>query len=85
MECRVGCGVCCVVVSISSPIPGMPHGKPAGVRCVQLSADDRCMLFGRPERPKVCSQFQAASDVCGSSPEEAFKLLSELEADTQPG
>ena len=25
-------------LSISSPIPGMPQGKPAGVRCVQLTA-----------------------------------------------
>ncbi|MDD8045446.1 MAG: YkgJ family cysteine cluster protein, partial [Verrucomicrobiota bacterium] len=32
MECRPGCGACCTVVSISSPIPGMPQGKPAGVR-----------------------------------------------------
>ena len=36
MQCRAGCGACCIAISISSPIPGMPLGKPAGVRCVQL-------------------------------------------------
>ena len=25
----------------------MPQGKPAGVRCVQLDADERCRLFGK--------------------------------------
>jgi Fe-S-cluster containining protein len=49
MECRTGCGACCIAPSISSPIPGMPHGKPAGVRCVQLTNDDRCAIFGKPE------------------------------------
>ncbi|NYZ53719.1 YkgJ family cysteine cluster protein, partial [Escherichia coli] len=29
MECRPGCGACCTAPSISSPIPGMPDGKPA--------------------------------------------------------
>ncbi|NBX68342.1 MAG: YkgJ family cysteine cluster protein, partial [Proteobacteria bacterium] len=37
MECRIGCGACCIAPSISSPLPGMPHGKPAGVRCVNLN------------------------------------------------
>ncbi|MBP8171893.1 MAG: YkgJ family cysteine cluster protein, partial [Pseudomonas sp.] len=51
MQCRVGCGACCIAPSISSAIPGMPNGKPAGQRCVQLSAANLCLLFGRPERP----------------------------------
>ncbi len=79
MECRVGCGACCVAISISSAIPGMPDGKPAGVRCVQLCDDGRCALFGNPRRPAVCRQFQAAEDVCGSSREEAMRLIAELE------
>ena len=29
MECRIGCAACCVVISISSPLPGYPDGKPA--------------------------------------------------------
>ena len=79
MECRVGCGACCVAISISSAIPGMPDGKPAGARCVQLRDDGRCALFGDPRRPAVCGQFQAEEDVCGSSCEEAMRLIAELE------
>ncbi|HNF77692.1 MAG TPA: YkgJ family cysteine cluster protein, partial [Thauera aminoaromatica] len=26
MDCRPGCAACCIAPSISSPIPGMPHG-----------------------------------------------------------
>ena len=40
--CRPGCGACCIAPSITSAIPGMPLGKPAGVRCVQLDDDNRC-------------------------------------------
>jgi len=27
IDCRSGCGACCIAPSISSPIPGMPNGK----------------------------------------------------------
>jgi Fe-S-cluster containining protein len=30
MDCRIGCGACCIAPSISSPIPGMPNGKLLG-------------------------------------------------------
>ncbi len=79
MECRVGCGACCIAPSISSPIPGMPAGKPAGVRCIQLTADNRCRLFDKPERPSVCIQFQAALDMCGEGRGEALINLSRME------
>lgn len=82
--CRVGCGACCIAPSISSPIPGMLDGKPAGVRCVQLTADHRCALFGRPERPAVCASFRAMASMCGASREEALAILAELEARTRP-
>lgn len=82
MECRQGCGACCIAPSISSPLPGMPQGKPAGVRCVQLSDDNLCQLFGDPRRPEVCDRFQADADVCGSSRAEALALLTTLEDDT---
>ncbi|WP_342653028.1 YkgJ family cysteine cluster protein [Pseudomonas sp. F3-2] len=75
MECRPGCGACCIAPSITSPIPGMPQGKPAGERCLHLSVDMLCGLFGRPERPAVCSQFSADAEVCGSSSEDAIRLL----------
>jgi hypothetical protein len=60
----------------------MPAGKPAGVRCVQLTADYRCRLFGQPERPAVCVRFQARSDSCGASRAAALRLLAALEAAT---
>lgn len=82
MECRVGCGACCVAISISSAIPGMPEGKPAGVPCVQLSADGRCRLFGLPERPAICSAFQAEPELCGANRAEAMERIRELERQT---
>lgn len=84
MECRVGCAACCIAVSISSPIPGMPEGKPAGTRCVQLNENNACKLFGRPERPAVCSSLQASVEMCGERDEDAFRILAELERATSP-
>jgi len=82
MECRAGCGACCIAPSISSPIPGMPHGKPAGVRCIHLSDDFLCAIFGRPERPAVCSGFKAEAEVCAGDRESAIRLLGWLEQAT---
>ena len=84
MECRVGCAACCIALSISSPIPGMPDGKPAGVRCVQLTEDNRCKLFGMPERPTVCVQLRPSQEMCGSNDEEALAYLTWLEEVTTP-
>lgn len=84
MDCRPGCGACCIALSISSPIPGMPNGKPAGVRCVQLTADNHCRLFGKPERPAICSRFQASEEMCGDNAEHAFVWLEQLEELTRP-
>lgn len=39
--------------SISTPIPGRPNGKPGGGRCIQLSEDGRCQIFGQSEPPAV--------------------------------
>ncbi|MGX5219274.1 MULTISPECIES: YkgJ family cysteine cluster protein [Pseudomonas] len=82
MKCRAGCGACCISPSISSPIPGMPNGKPAGVRCVQLDEANFCMIFGQPERPAVCSAFNADIEVCGDTREDAIRLLAWLEGST---
>jgi Fe-S-cluster containining protein len=85
MDCRVGCGACCIAPSISSALPGMPHGKPAGVRCVHLTKDNRCQLFGKPERPAVCNQLRPSEDMCGHSAHDAFVRLAFLERATRPG
>ncbi len=84
MECRIGCGACCIAMSISSPIPGMPDGKPAGTRCVQLTSDNRCKLFGKPERPLVCVQLKPSREMCGTSFDEAHSYLTFLEEATKP-
>ena len=82
MKCRENCGACCIALSISSPIPGMPDGKPSGVRCIHLINDYRCALYGGPSRPKVCSDFQAEEEFCGTSREDALKIMQALEDDT---
>ena len=83
MACRVGCAACCIAPSISSAIPGMANGKPAGERCVQLTADNRCMLFGLPDRPTVCSSLRPSMEMCGNSDFAAMEYLSRLESLTQ--
>ncbi|MCG8670670.1 MAG: YkgJ family cysteine cluster protein [Pseudomonadales bacterium] len=82
MECRLGCGACCIAPSITSPIPGMPDGKPAGVRCVQLDDDNLCKLFDLPERPTLCLAFKPCPDVCGEDQAQALRLISNLESIT---
>jgi hypothetical protein len=62
----------------------MPDGKPAGVRCIQLTGDNRCAIFGSPDRPAVCSSFRASEEMCGTSREEAMATLERLERSTQP-
>ncbi|MFY7972852.1 MAG: YkgJ family cysteine cluster protein [Rubrivivax sp.] len=84
MDCRPHCAACCIAPSISSPIPGMPLGKPAGARCVQLDDDDRCRLFGRPERPSVCSSLRPTADMCGDDRTHALRWLRQLESQTRP-
>ena len=84
MECRPGCGACCVAPSLSSPIPGLPRGKPASVPCPHLTDDFRCALFGLPERPAVCSSLRPEPAMCGSSREEALAYLTMLERKTAP-
>jgi hypothetical protein len=57
----------------------MEGGKTAGVRCIHLMDDYKCALFGDPSRPKVCSDYQAEPDFCGSDREEALKILYTLQ------
>ena len=79
MDCRSGCGACCIAPSITSSIPGMPGGKPAGIPCVQLTDDFRCALFGRPERPGFCVTLRPMEEMCGANRGEALAFLTRLE------
>ena len=60
----------------------MPDGKPAGARCVQLTDDNRCAIFGRPERPAVCASLRAEPAMCGTDRAHALVWLARLEAAT---
>ena len=62
----------------------MPNGKPAGVRCVQLLEDQRCAIFGRPERPACCSGLQPSAEMCGVDREHALHWLARLDDATRP-
>lgn len=84
MDCRPGCGACCIAPSITSPLPGMPDGKPAGVPCIQLDDAMRCRIFGRPERPSFCGGLSPASEMCGEDRGHAMLWLSRLETATRP-
>jgi hypothetical protein len=84
VRCRVGCGACCIALSISSSIPGMPEGKPSGVRCVQLTQDNRCRLYGHEDKPAVCVRLRPSEEMCGRNMAEALEWLYELERATRP-
>ena len=83
--CRPGCGACCIAPSISSPLPGLPGGKPAGRRCPFLSPEAQCLLFGRSARPEVCSSLRPSPQMCRADRGQALRGLARLEARTHPG
>jgi hypothetical protein len=62
----------------------MPKGKPAGVRCIQLDNENRCMIFEKPERPKFCASLQPSLEMCGETREQAMIWLTNLENLTKP-
>lgn len=84
MSCRPGCGACCIAPSISSAIPGMPNGKPAGMACIHLDADYRCLIFDHPDRPDVCGSLQASEEMCGENQTQALRWLGYVEEETRP-
>lgn len=73
MDCRAGCGACCIAPSISS------LAKPAGVPCRHLAADRRCTIFGHPQRPACCAGLQPSAEMCGRDRDQALAYLDELE------
>jgi hypothetical protein len=65
-------------------MPGLPHGKPAGLPCPHLDEALRCRLFGQPSRPAVCGQLQPSQEMCGPDRHAALQWLTVLEQATQP-
>ena len=67
----------------------MPEGKAAGVRCVQLTDDNRCAIFGDLRRPLVCVTLRASVEMCGADDDvaatrfHALTFLSALELATR--
>jgi len=84
MDCRAGCGACCIAPSISSPLPGLLHGKPAGVPCPHLDDALRCRLFRDPRRPAVCASLCPEPEMCGTDRVAALAYLTRLERQTRP-
>ena len=84
MRCRSGCGACCIAPSITSPLPGMPDGKPAGVRCINLDESLNCTLFNDSRRPAFCADLAASVEMCGNNQQEALVGLYRLENLTNP-
>lgn len=84
IECRPGCAACCIVISISSALPGMPNGKPAGVRCVNLTEENLCAIHDKENYPEVCRNIKPSLEMCGNNNEHAFSYLQKLEQLTKP-
>lgn len=84
LECHKNCGACCIVISISSPLPNMPEGKPAGIRCKNLDENNLCTIHDKSFYPEVCKNFKMNYETCGDNPEFAFRNLSEIEKITKP-
>ena len=82
--CRKNCAACCIIPSISSPLPGTKEGKPAFTPCPHLTIDLQCSLFNSKDRPSVCSSLQPQTDLCGKNREEAIQILTHLEKMTYP-
>lgn len=83
-SCRPACAACCIAPSITTPLPGHPHGKPAGVACANLTVELRCGLWKRPERPAFCGGLQPSAEMCGERREHAMTWLGALEQATRP-
>jgi hypothetical protein len=51
---------------------------------VQLMPDLRCAIFGRPDRPAVCSSLRPTEEMCGSDREAALIHLADMERASAP-
>ena len=59
MQCRIDCGACCIApLHIQTQFTACLRGNPQMIRCVQLSNDNLCNIFGSELRQKVCGNLQ---------------------------
>ncbi|RTE64577.1 YkgJ family cysteine cluster protein [Amphritea opalescens] len=84
MKCRPHCGACCIAPQISTPIPNMPEGKPAGVPCANLDDEFNCTIWNTASFPPLCHKFQANIEHCGETQQQALTILSRWEQQTAP-
>ncbi|GAA6153847.1 YkgJ family cysteine cluster protein [Pseudoteredinibacter isoporae] len=65
-------------------MPNMPNGKAAGEYCANLDRESlQCRIWGQADYPEFCRGFRPEVDFCGTSREDALRILTVLEADTQ--
>lgn len=84
MKCRPQCGACCIAPQISTALPNMPEGKPAGIPCVNLDEALNCTVWNTPSFPALCHAFQAHVEHCGENRQQALTILTYLERETAP-
>jgi len=66
-------------------MPDMPSGKPAGVRCVHLTRENECRIYGRPERPSFCLAWSPSPELCGNNLDDAMQRIAALDVATGRG
>ena len=76
IDCRIGCGACCVWFKINEPFFGQPNGKASGERCFYLSDENICLIY--EERPQACRNLVPRLSYCGTSNEEAWKIQEKM-------
>jgi len=62
----------------------MPSGKAAGVRCINLTDDNRCRIHDADEYPAVCRNLKPSRAMCSTDRYMAMKYLARLEILTRP-
>ena len=83
MPCRLRC----VLHRHFDLVTDSGHALAASLQaCAACSCrdDNRCLIFGRPERPATCVALRPSEEMCGSTTEDALVYLTWLEEVTRP-
>lgn len=66
------CSLCCKLLSIEKRTDGglsdFPFDKAAGTWCKHCDPGHRCRVFGSPELPNLCKQYQCLWKFAGDDP-----------------